>query len=111
MASLPPPAAEGEEVVQPRKLGRLRRAGAEENTQPNAAEAPSPARPAAREKDRLHEGEADRQPSSPAASGEPEREEAAGDDAAGAGEAASPSKASRGPGQALLPLRKPLHIS
>ena len=99
VASLAAPAVEGEEVVQPRKLGRLRRAGAkaaEENAQPNAAEPASPARPAAREKDRLDEGEADRRPSSPTASAELQAE---GDDgaaaaAAAAGEAASPSQAS-----------------
>ena len=82
-------------MVQPRKLGRLRRAGAkaaEESAQPNAAEL-SP-RPAAREKDRLEEGEADRRPSSPAASAELLAEEEGGEASASAGEAASPSKAS-----------------
>lgn len=94
MASLSAPAVDGEEVVQPRKLGRLRRAGvkaAEENAQPNAAEL-SP-RPAAREKHMLDEGEADRRPRSPAASAELQAEEDGGE-AAAAGEAASPSKAS-----------------
>lgn len=41
MASLPPLAEAGEEVVKPRKLGRLRKAGAVENAQPNRAAAPA----------------------------------------------------------------------
>ncbi len=41
VASLPPLAEAREEVVKPRKLGRLRKAGAVENAQPNRAAAPA----------------------------------------------------------------------
>lgn len=101
VASLSAPVDDGEVVIKPRKLGRLRKAGAAlENAQPNHAPAPaSPGQPAAKERgqaESLHESpsSAVEQQGRAAAAGEEEVVAAETGDAAAGAEAAeaSPSK-------------------